>query len=1273
MATGTFPQPTPPPVQPADSGSLDASGGSSDRFIEEQLRKTRAQVKIVDIVGNSLAMLCGALGFMLVLALIDHWLFALGFWTRLVALLVLVAGCGWWFAVRILPLIIRRINPVYAAMTIEMAEPSLKNSLINFLLLRGRRGEVHEVVYDALGQRAASDLSHVPADTAVDHSHLIRIGYVLAALLAVGAAYKILSPKDPLQSVARVMAPWANIDRPSRVQIEDVQPGDATVFQGERLEVSALVRGVGDADEVQLLFSTADGQLVDQQLTMQPDSAGVRHVAQLPPGERGIQQNLHYKIFAGDAETRWYNVQATPAPHILVTQVLYEPPRYTGRPAEEGTSGDISGLEGTRVTIVARANREIETAYLEFDPISGDEAADADAPLREPETVRIRQIDGQQAQLSFHLRLEQDPRRPAEAQRPWHEHYWLRFTTKEGHRNNNPVVHSISVKPDLAPLVEILTPVQRRVEVPLNGRQEIEVRGIDHDFALSRMQLVGVAGGKDLFDMALLDDPAGRPGQVVETFEFRPEDHELAVGDVVEYWAVAEDNRRDFRSGRPKPNVTRSRPSYRIEITPPERGETATPPDDAPSDRDLEAGDDGNSSSDGPAEQPPRGGDAGGEKPDDNKKPSDANSGESGGETERGSSDAQPGENTDAGEGASQDQPAGNDSTKDGTSPEQRGSEQSQPGGAGNERGGSPESESAPRDEPLENDGSRDGDVFEKIQEHRRQQQQQQNEQGGSSPSGADSGPQDDSSSNSGESSSGGSSGSQNEQSPSGGDQSSQDQSGGPQGNRPGEQQSGTESPGSAQSGGDDQQGKRPGDSQSGGDGSGNQGDKPEGGSTDAQQQNSGGSNSQQKDGGKQSGGQQPNPSGSSASQQKDGGQQSGDQQNSGGGNQGQKPKDGGGNQGGQPQGGQKPGGNQQQSGGEGNKPMGGGGQGQNDQSGAGQQNDGGGSPQQQAENPQQRNKQKSGGGGQQQSGNQQQQGKSPSGNNKDSDSQGDSGGDRKGGGEQGGGQSSQRPGQDSAGSGSSGEQGDGAANEPGSGQSGSRGGGDQIANNPTGRSGEQSGEGSSSGEAREGDPRQQQPQDGSSQGGDSSKIGNRPGGDRPREGETGTGTGQDVSGAPGEGRGTVPTGGGKPADNHPSDTPLPDVEPGSDKANLEYARKATDMTLEYLKNQQQNPDRELLDKLGWTKDDLATFVDRWERMRQAAGREGAAGDDARRRLDDSLRSLGLRPETGTIRTGRPTTAPAAGSRDSGRRSRPPKQYAEQYRAFSKFVKPAEE
>ena len=59
----------------------------------------------------------------------------------------------------------------------------------------------------------------MPIDSAVDRTQLIRFGYVLLAVVAAGALYKVFSPKDPLVAAERVLMPWADIVPASRVSI----------------------------------------------------------------------------------------------------------------------------------------------------------------------------------------------------------------------------------------------------------------------------------------------------------------------------------------------------------------------------------------------------------------------------------------------------------------------------------------------------------------------------------------------------------------------------------------------------------------------------------------------------------------------------------------------------------------------------------------------------------------------------------------------------------------------------------------------------------------------------------------------------------------------------------------------------------------------------------------------------------------------------------------------------------------------------------------------
>ena len=338
-----------------------AALGKTERFIERQLGKTRLQVRLIDLASGLMTLMTGVLLYLLTWAVVDHWLWPLGFGGRWLAFALLLGGSAYYLLVVVVPLLFRPINPIYAARAIEQAEPTLKNSLINFLFFRTERTAVADQVYSALQDRAASDLHRVAIDTVVDRSQAIMVGYVLAGVLALAAAYKILSPKDPFQSVARVATPWAEIARPSRVQIQDVQPGDAEVFQGESVTVSAAVKG--HADQVLLSYSTTDGEVDNLPIAMRPTGIGDRFECSLPAAGSGLKQDATYQITAGDATSATFRLRVSPAPNITVAQVEYDYPAYVKRAPDShpGQSPDPHGVHRVRSGYRA-GNREWQSA-----------------------------------------------------------------------------------------------------------------------------------------------------------------------------------------------------------------------------------------------------------------------------------------------------------------------------------------------------------------------------------------------------------------------------------------------------------------------------------------------------------------------------------------------------------------------------------------------------------------------------------------------------------------------------------------------------------------------------------------------------------------------------------------------------------------------------------------------------------------------------------------------------------------------------------------------
>jgi hypothetical protein len=1179
--------PVPPPLPES----------AEQRLIDEQLDRTRLQVKTVDLLFGLLAMAVGALVVLLIAAIVDHWIVELGVGSRFGVLAVLLAWTGWCGCRWIVPAVLRRINPLYAASAIERHQPSLKNSLINYLLIRSRPEEA-AVVRDALERQAAADISAAPVETAVDRTHVLRLGYALVAVVLALAVYKITSPKDPFQTLARVLAPLSDIARPSRVVIRDVTPGDTEVFHGRHVSVSAAVEGLRSGETPMLFYSTDDGQIVDASVEMAIDDAR-RWRADLPPDGQGAQHNFRYYLRAGDAISEEYRVQVAAAPSITVRSVHYDYPSYTRRqPQTIEDRGDISALEGTRVTLRADANLPIQSASIEFDPPVGggllDEKTDSAKLKRLP-----MKTDGQTAIGAFHLKWD------AQTAAPQHRSYRIRFVAADGNRNERPIVYAIDVQRDLAPEVEILEPRQTRIEVPEDSSREIVIRAIDPDFGVSQVELRAVAGGSNLQIPLLLSHPAGRTGQIVVKHNFAPRDHGLKAGDQVVYFARVQDNRMTPGQETPEPNSARTH-NYQLVITPPARSENAASSGESNEEKSpssSEKSEEGDEKSEG---------DMGGESATGEKKSDSGESGgeESGGEQGGDQGEAKEGESGESQQGAKQNaggssggQSSNSQNSEGGQgSPDAGASSQTQPKSAGQSdssagenspnqdssgasgakqsgqpktaspdgasEGSEPGGEGGDNTKPLSSDGTQDREVFERVQEYLQEKQQGQGK-----PAGPDQ--------------------QQTGNSPAGQSTQANQPAGDPS------NQSASKSP-------------QPGESPRGA------GERDQSSSAENPNEKHG-----EAEGQKTSAGQGGSPKGPAETQKEKANPQ------------------------------KQPGETQPAPG-----------QGDNGSSGAGARpEDPRGSPESQEAN---RDRQKNGEGSDQES--RDEGASSPSTSKRQSDSQGSQGGDRSGGGKQGGGQGAKQPGNDSAGSSSPADEGAGAANEQGAGETSNKPGNQQLADRPTGNPSQNT--------PGEGSGLQQDPQGGTPQ--QSPSQNGQPGASQPRPQEPGAKPSPDSAQSgnrEGGGQhtfGPEPQGGVADQIQPQSQMPPPPV-PEDAQVNLEYARKATDLALEKLRDQKSQPDAELLERLGWTAEDLERFLARWEAMKEAAAEQGPAGDEARQTLRETLESLGLRPANSALRRGQTESDEQRALRDSGHRTAPPPEYKKLFEAYLKGAGRAKE
>ncbi|MEC7695466.1 MAG: hypothetical protein VYA11_00055 [Planctomycetota bacterium] len=542
---------------PRDSKTASQSPhrGIPSGYIESQLEKTSGEVRLVEISIAILTLCLIVLGYVLVLGVLEHWFFSSGLSvaTRTLLLIGLLTVLVLYARRRLFPYVRYKISLAYAAHTIEQSEPRLKNSLLNFLFLRRQQKGVPDVVFRGLEQQAATGLSRVSLDLSIERKRLTQLGIALIAIILFGAVYTILSPKSLVPEVGRMLFPWADINAATRVTISDIEPGSQSVALRSDVQISAIVKGLRENEPVTLIFSSADGGAVDQQLPMDTGSVRDRYDRQITETNTGMVTDLTYHIEAGDAVSKEYQLEVMPAPSFQVKRVEYQYPPYTGLESRTvvGT-GDLRAIEGTRVTIHAESTDEIAVATLQLQP-------EIDA---EKSVSRRMNVIGNQASSQVTLR-----RRPIAGDSiPEYASYFLSLKTSSGETNPNQVRHQISILRDEPPLVDILMPQESTLEVREDDALTFEVRGRDPDFRLTELWLVGHQGNRERFKIDLLgrSKRAGEPLRAVhrKSTRFVPRDWNLKAGETVSVFAVAMDNKQ------PAANRTETS-SVQVRILPP--------------------------------------------------------------------------------------------------------------------------------------------------------------------------------------------------------------------------------------------------------------------------------------------------------------------------------------------------------------------------------------------------------------------------------------------------------------------------------------------------------------------------------------------------------------------------------------------------------------------------------------------------------------------------------------------------------------------------------
>jgi hypothetical protein len=433
-----------------------------EAVFEQQLGRTVGRIRFLDVAAALLGLAAATLLYALIVIALDRWLVLSSAARQTALVLYLLAALAYlgFFLVR--PMF-RPVNPYFAAKRLEATLSQAKNSVVNWLDLRGE--PLPAAIRTAVGQRAAQDASRAHVDEAVSGRRAAWAGSATGLLFVVLlVTLAVLGPSQFWSLLGRAFGPFSAGSIRTRTQIELRQPqGDAVVPVGRSVPFAASITGKVPAanrpDAPRLLFRYRQTDPYEER-PLQHDRDS-EWVGNLPANQ--VHNGFWYKIAAGDAETDEYQVRVRSTPLVEKFDVTYHYRPYLGWKDEISTEPNLKALVGTEVVLIAHTNRAIREGTCVITS-KGHE-----------DKVLGERVPGDANALRFKFVIERSGQ------------YRIGFTSTESETNPDQLPYSIEALLDRPPEVALKKP-GKDITLPANGLLQLEGSASD-DLGVERMTL----------------------------------------------------------------------------------------------------------------------------------------------------------------------------------------------------------------------------------------------------------------------------------------------------------------------------------------------------------------------------------------------------------------------------------------------------------------------------------------------------------------------------------------------------------------------------------------------------------------------------------------------------------------------------------------------------------------------------------------------------------------------------------------------------------------
>ena len=247
-----------------------------------------------------------------------------------------------------------------------------------------------------------------------------------------------------------------------------------------------------------------------------------------------VKEELTFYIIAGDYETRKQTISVIQRPFLKKITADYKFPPYAGVPNKKVESGQLTGIEGTEVTVTFESSMELSKAVFNLEGVGKED---------------LKQVNG--TTYTKTILLEKNGA------------YNIELYEKSGFRESKPERFEIKVDPDAKPEIEILAP-GRNLSETKNASIEISFK-VSDDFGIKTLGVYYKIN--DAAEYKLLSDKitgkiavGGKKSEVKFDWDFKKMD--VPESTIIKYYIKAQDV-------NPTGNGVTQSPEYEIELIKP--------------------------------------------------------------------------------------------------------------------------------------------------------------------------------------------------------------------------------------------------------------------------------------------------------------------------------------------------------------------------------------------------------------------------------------------------------------------------------------------------------------------------------------------------------------------------------------------------------------------------------------------------------------------------------------------------------------------------------